>query len=427
MNQIDYNYLRPKKAQWLKRMYAAPFTEKQTPDLWRGENATILPLRSVPDDGLLFGRGGVVDSEGQYVPLSGIPSRIGKGYSFENPVYRDEKVVYCGYLVNHWGHFLVEAVTRLWYFLEQDSTVDKYVFFLKEGEEREIRGNYREFFRLLKLWDKLEIINTPTSYREVIVPEIAFQCMEFYSPKFLGIFDAIAANVVPEPVLTPADKIFFTRSSFAKGNHLEFGADSLDNFFRRNGYQVLAPENLSLSQMIFYIRNASEIATLSGSAQHNMLFARNGQKLTIMERFVINVDYQVNVNQMRHLDVTPIDANFHLYTVDTAGPLMLGCNHILDRYIADKGMVPPDEIYRSKKYRDKCFKGYMASYQDNYRYRWHMEPWYPEIADSLYEAYQDSYPYFKEYLDGNRPFLREHYFQIHYWKQFLKRLIRYHQ
>ena len=32
----------------------------------------------------------------------------------------------------------------------------------------------------------------------------------------------------------------------------------------------------------------------------------------------------------------------------------------------------------------------------------------------------------KEYLDGNRPFLKEHYFQIHYWKQFIKRLLHYH-
>ncbi len=54
-----------------------------------------------------------------------------------------------------------------------------------------------------------------------------------------------------------------------------------------------------------------------------------------------------------------------------------------------------------------------------------MEPWYPEIADSLYEAYEDNYPYFQEYLDGNKPFLPEHYFQIHYWKQFIKRLIHY--
>ena len=55
--------------------------------------------------------------------------------------------------------------------------MDKYVFFLKEGENREIGGNYREFLKLLGIWDKVEIICVPTTYREVIVPEIAFRCM----------------------------------------------------------------------------------------------------------------------------------------------------------------------------------------------------------------------------------------------------------
>ena len=427
MYQIDYRYLRPKKAQWLKRMYATPLEEKQTLSLWQGEKATILPLREIPNEGLLFGRGGVMDAEGHYVELSGIPERIGKGYDVSESVYRDEKVVYCGYLVNHWGHFLVEAVTRLWYALEQDETVDKYVFFLDEHQEREIKGNYREFFQLLKIWDKLEIINTPTTYREVIVPEISFQCMTFFSPKYLEIFDTIAENITVDPAWKPVDKLFFTRSSFAKGNNFDFGGDCLDNFFQRNGFFVLAPETITLSQMIFYIRGASEVATISGSVHHNMLFARNSQKLIIAERFIINDDHQVCINQMRQLDVTPFDANFHLYPVDTVGPLMVGCNHILEQFIADRGLQLPDEQYRSKKYRDNCFKAYMASYQDNYRYRWHMESWYPEICDSLYEAYQDNYPYFKEYLDGNRPFLKEHYFQVHYWKQFIKRLIHYHQ
>ena len=427
MFQIDYRYLRPKKAEWLKRMYNTPFPEKQVLDLWQGENATVLPLREIHGEGLLFGRGGVVDAHGEYVPLSGIPTRIWNRYDFDSPVFKDEKVVYCGYLVNHWGHFLVEAVTRLWYALKDDPTVDKYVFFLDENQEREIRGNYREFFQLLKIWDKLEIINTPTTYREVIVPEIAFQCMASFSPAYLAVFDTIANNIVVDPAWERADKIYFTRSSFAKGNNFDFGLDCLDDFFRRNDFLVLAPETVSLSQLIFLIRGAAEVATISGSVHHNMLFARNGQRLTIVERFIINDDHQVGINQMRQLNVTPIDANFHLYPVDTVGPLMVGCNHILDRYIADNGLLPPEEPFRSKPYRDKCFKAYMASYQDNYRFRWHMESWYPEITDSLYEAYEDNYPYFKEYLDGERPFLREHYFQFHYWKQFIKRLIRYHK
>ena len=171
MHKIDYRYLRPKKAAWLKTMYDAPFALREELSVWRGENAVILPAREIPGEEALFGRGGVVEETGQYVALSGIKNRIENSYPFESPEYRDEKVVYCGFMVNHWGHFLVEAVTRLWYALRNDTSIDKYVFTLNENEEREIRGNYKEFLVLLNIWDKIEFINTPTRYREVVVPE----------------------------------------------------------------------------------------------------------------------------------------------------------------------------------------------------------------------------------------------------------------
>ena len=336
MYHLEDRYLRPKKAQWLRRMYNTPFPCREDLQIWRGDHATILPLREIPNEGVLFGRGGVVDKEGNYVPLSGIENRIMRDYPVENPVYRDEKVVYCGYLVNHWGHFLVEAVARLWYAVETDEPVDKYVFFLEEGVSREIKGNYRRFFQLLNIWDKLELVSVPTTYREVIVPEIAFQCMSWYSPKFLEIFDAVARNITVDPQWPQPEKIFFTRSQFAKGNHFDFGTDCLDNYFQRNGYLVTPPEILSLDQMIHYIRGAKEVATISGSGHHNMLFGRNGQNLTIIERFVINDDHQVGINQMRQLNVTSIDANYHLYTVDTVGPLIVGYNHWLEDFTRDR-------------------------------------------------------------------------------------------
>ena len=176
MYSIDYQYLRPKKAEALKAWYDEPLAIMENPAVWRGKNATILPLRRQAEDNLLFGRGGVVDENGEYVPLSGIEGRVQFAYPAEKKEYRDETVVYCGYLVNHWGHFLIEGVTRLWYFLENDPGVDKYVFFLDENEEREIRANYREFLELLGIWEHLEIINTPTTYREVIVPELGLYC-----------------------------------------------------------------------------------------------------------------------------------------------------------------------------------------------------------------------------------------------------------
>lgn len=424
MESINYQYLRPKKAEWLKKMYATPMPLRQDLSVWQGENATVLPLRETRGEGLLFGRGGVLDRDGNYVPLSGFDTRIWHDYPHEEPVYRDEKVVYCGYLVNHWGHFLVEAVNRLWYALKADPSIDKYVFFVDENEERTVKGNYKEFFQLLKIWDKLEIINKPTTYREMLIPELSFFCMRYYSQAYLDIFDTVCRNAVVDPAWKPMDKIYFTRSSFAKGNDFDFGLDSLDNFFSNNGFTPLAPETVTLSQMIYYLHNASEIATISGSVHHNMLFAPSGTKLTIVERLIINDDHQVSINRVKQLQVTSIDANFHLYPVDTCGPYVVGCNQILERYIAEQNMNPPDALYRSKEYRDKCFMRYMHSYQDNYRYRWFMASWYAEICDSLYEAYEDNYPYFQEYLDGDKPCLPEHKFQIHYIKQAIKRMLK---
>ena len=42
---------------------------------------------------ILFGLGGVADENGQYVELSGFPERIGRGYAFENPVYKAARFI----------------------------------------------------------------------------------------------------------------------------------------------------------------------------------------------------------------------------------------------------------------------------------------------------------------------------------------------
>ena len=423
MQCIDYQYLRPKKAECLKKWCDFPVEVREDPAVWQGKNATILPLRRDPSFGLLFGKGGVVDENGTYVDLSAIPDRVQFAYPFENPAYKDEKVVYCGYLVNHWGHFLIEGVTRLWYFLENDPTVDKYVFFMDENEQREIRGNYRLFLELLKIWDKLEIITTPTTYREVIVPELGIHMRTAYTPKLLKVFDAIADNVVPDPSWDTPEKIYYSRSQFKKGLQFEFGFAALDNFFQKNGYKVLFPEKIPLDQMIHYIRNSKVVASLSGSLPHNMLFANQGQKIEIVERLVISDDNQTDVNKMRELQVTYIDANIPVYTIDFVGPFIMGYTPELQRFAEDNGYLPPDAQYLTEKHYRKCFIQYMKSYQDLYRYNWFQDDWYGPFADSLYEGFQAGHKYFGDYLDGRKPFRWHHYFEIHYLKQYVKRLL----
>lgn len=423
MHHIDYTYLRPKKAEAVKKWYDQSVEVRQDPTVWRGSNATILPLRRDPADGLLFGKGGVVDEHGDYVPLSAIEGRVQFSYPVEMPEYRDETVVYCGYLVDHWGHFLIEGVTRLWYFLENDPTIDKYVFFLDEGEERQIKGNYLEFFRLLKIWDKLEIINKPTTYRQVVVPELGIYMRTAYTPKLLKVFDTIADNVQVDPSWETPEKIYYSRSQFQKGIPFEFGFATLDDFFQRNGYTILFPEKVPLGQMVHYIRNAKVVATLSGSLPHNMLFGRQGQKVEILERFVISDDNQTDVNRMRELDVTYIDANIPVFPTDFVGPFIMGYTDCLQRFAQDRGYVPPDSQYLTPKHYKQCFRRYMDAYIDLYNYNWFMADWYGPFTDSFYEGFQAGRVYFADYLDRKKPYRWHHYLAFHYWKQFIKRLL----
>jgi len=422
MFTVDYRYLRPKKAAAMKKQHEAPYEKLESPKLWRGKNATILPVQKTDPLGW-FGRGGVLDESGHCVDISAVECCVSPN---NTPVchpadIRDEKVVYCGYMIHHWGHFLVEGVARLWYFLENDETVDKYVFAVDEGETPEVRGNYKEFLVLLGIWDKLEFVNQAVTYREVIVPDLAFRRFGSYSPKYLDIFNAVAKNV-PPCADTPR-KFYMSRGMLPKHKDVEFGFEALDDFFRKNGYTIVYPERVPLTQMIQYIRGADVVATVSGSLPQNMLFARQGQTLLILERCAYIDEWQPPVNRIKELHTTYIDANIPIYTVPMTGPFIMGYTDLVERYAQDNGMTPPDPGFRTRKYLRSCFVGYMKSYQDLYHYQWFMEDYLFSEMDYHLEAYEYGLQLYREYLDGSRPFRWYHYLQFHYFKQFVKRVL----
>lgn len=82
---INYKYLREKKAKHLYTWYQKEFENKKNLDSFIYYKATILPLRKIKGDSLLFGRGGVVDENNNYVKESAINNRIQDAYEFSCP------------------------------------------------------------------------------------------------------------------------------------------------------------------------------------------------------------------------------------------------------------------------------------------------------------------------------------------------------
>lgn len=422
---IDYSYLRPRKAEVLK-FWHEPISVRDDLKVYRYNNATILPLRRISGDDLLFGRGGVIDSEHKYVDVSAIDKRVQFAYETDIAEMRDEIVVYCGYLVPQWGHFLIEATARLWVVFREEANIDKYVFFIRENEDRNLSGNYREFFELLGILDKIEIINRPIQYKTVLIPELGYCWKTYYSNEYKQIFERISQNVcVGRDYYGASKKLFLSRSQLKDINKREFGLEMLDDFFSSNGYEIVFPEKISLSELICKIDCAEEIAALSGTLPHNLLFSRDQKNLVIIERNVLNNEIQADINMIKNLNVTYVDANIPLYSIDLGnGPFILAYNRYFKKYSDDRDLIPPRDFYLSPKYLKRLLAKYIKAYQHMYHYEWVMADWAIKYTDYVREGYNDGMRYYKDYLTGRKPFLFHHYLMPHYWKMLAKCLIK---
>ena len=205
--------------------------------------------------------------------------------------------------------------------------------------------------------------------------------------------------------------------------------DMLDDFFGRNGFSVIFPEKKSLSELISIIRNAKEIATLSGSVQHNMLFAEDGAKQIVIEKTAVTVDFVRDITRMKNLDTTYIDANLMVYPVNVGyGPFLMCYSGNLQRFAEDNGFIPADPRFESPERMRKILRQYFKVYDKIYHYKWYMEDWeVKHFSNTIWEAVNEGYDYFENYLNGQQPFLPEHYFNYHYWKRIIRGFIKPHR
>lgn len=413
-------YLRTLKAREYNKLFDG-YSDKKQLAVESYNEALILPLKNVG------GRdcGGVVTKDGEYVGLSSLPDRIEGAYEAKQIVERTQKVVFCGYFNPTWGHFILDSVARLWYFVENDSTeIEKYVFVTRIGTIQSIEGNYREFLELLGIADKVEIINEPTKYKQVIVPEISFDLETHYSSKFRLIYDKIINTAISCDLRLDKDafphKIFFTRSKFKKSRQYEIGMNKIDEFFERNGYEIISPETLTLKKLIWYLQKCDEVATYTGSVCHNVLFAKHRQKVIVVERYANNNRFQPGIDKMMDLNISYIDANYTIYSVNAGlGPFLYDYTPQLYAFAKANGYKVPQRGNLKKQLRQ-----YIKTYRRFYRYQWYMSDWLIRSSSLMRESYNDAMTDYGKWLKGEKLLFASDYVNIYQLLRRLKRLLK---
>ena len=374
MNElVNMSFLRPLKQIEMAKLHDDGLEERDDLRAYCFPKSTILPQRS--DSTRIHGLGGVVSSDGTFAEVSGLGDQFGGAYPFDHAAESDKKVCFCGYLIKHWGHFLLDVVSRLWYAMEKDDEIEAYVFIVQENTTPELSGNYAEFFRLFGISDKIQLINTPTRFKEVVVPERAFFKRHYYSKKFTAIFDRVAERVSASQDDNLPERVYLSRNHF-RGKDIESGLDFVDHFFSKNEYKILYPEEISLAEMIRLIRGAKICASESGTLTHNFLFAQEEKEVVIIERQVTINDYQCDIDIAKRLRSVYVDANYEIYTTAASyGPYLLGYTNCFRHFTEAYGYLEPDPYYSSDKYLKKCLRKYMMACDIEYGYKRQYASW----------------------------------------------------
>lgn len=309
------------------------------------DHGIILPVSKKNGINTSQGAGGVIDKSGKYVESSAqlafnMIDRVNGSYDISNfdVDYIDETVVYLNFFYKHWGHFIIDIVSRLWYI---QNSVNKYkvVFTTELFKNTDIDGNYLEFLNLFGIpTENIIVLNRPTKFRTVIVPEVSIFPGKYFTKEYKLIFERVASKVKEDNRLPK--KLYLSRSLFSKSKLKERGENSIEQFFNNNNYVSIHPEKLSLSEQIKYYKSCNEFACLSGTLPHNLIFASDQCKVII-----INKTYKINknqelINQVKNANVTYIDCHISLLPIAYGkGPFIITLNNNLKKFAEDNNYL----------------------------------------------------------------------------------------
>ena len=309
------------------------------------EEGIILPVLKTDVYNTSKGAGGVIDKNQKYIKCSAqmaynMKNRVYGQYAIceEEIEFINENVVYANFFYKHWGHFIIEIIARLWYLLDESRKKKLKVVFTTELNDNNIAidGNYKEFLNLFGILDEnILLINKPTKFKKVVVPECSIYPGKYYTKEYKEILKKVSDNVSTANNIPP--KIYLSRSNFKKARKKEIGEKEIEKFFNKNGFYSISPEKLTLTEQIQFYRDSKELACFNGTLSHNIMFANDKKNIIIINKTYKLNKHQALINQAKKANVIYLDLHISLFPIAYGkGPFILTINDNLKRFAYDR-------------------------------------------------------------------------------------------
>ena len=280
-------------------------------------------------------------NNGQFIPK----------FNHKNIAYMDVDAVFVGNVFPQFGHFLLEHMNRAYVALDKKYKRAKFV--LVNNKDVSPVPNY--MFELLELLgvkrENILVLNETTQFRRVYVPDQGFNIPVYSSDAFGKMYDAIAKNV--KPLREKYEKIYVSRT--AMQTRRTYGEGVVQKIFEKNGYKIIWPEKLPLSQQIALVKNARVLAGCAGTALHLALFMKSGGVVVQIKRnrqAKCNADIQNLINDTKGLNGVFISGSVEKKPTDhcSSVPQIIGVNqHMRDFFDAFGFKYTARDVVPNKK------------------------------------------------------------------------------
>lgn len=200
----------------------------------------------------------------------------------------DEEVVYLGWLLEHYGHFLSESLCRTWLLDEIDPKVKVVFHRKKDFTPSGTRLRILEMFGIPL--ERIIFLEEPTLLRRVIVPEPLHELHWSIHERSPRKFRQVAAQILTG--VSPSEQpVYLSRRLLPSSLRQIVGELELEEMLRENGFLIAYPETMSFSDQVRLFNQHTDIFASAGSAAYTMLFSLNRPALHFLTAEIPRQDY----------------------------------------------------------------------------------------------------------------------------------------
>lgn len=257
-------------------------------ELKRLDMATVIPLQKTKPEKVL--RGGVITSDGS-VERSSLLYRSFSQVVFSpkdrcvTPATIEGEYIYGGFLFDHFGHFILESLSRSWACREIDEIP---IVFASSAMLKDWQA---DIFDVLGILDRIVVIHRPTRFKTLWLPEAGYRIQDFMHPyhaEFLGCFSSSLIEHDAKP-------IWLSRSALSADKRIA-GEEKLEEVLRQVNWKIVCPETLSIREQLQLIASAPMVAGVEGSALHAAALIREFKGPLVVIRRLFNQNYRTISN-----------------------------------------------------------------------------------------------------------------------------------